>query len=169
MRHIQQKLVAEGGALKACSYFMFICNFEGAMATETDPPYCLVYPNIYEPHIPENERKHFNVQGSPPRPWIHECMCHTLLQCIDPALKKWKRHCNGHLVIPQGVQYDCLLPEVVRPHNHWALLMDPKVGKVFPMVSVGDFTLEDNIFPRTPGDSLLYTSKELDKLQRKGY
>ena len=39
-----------------------------------------------------------------------------------------------------------------------------KEGEVFPMVSVGDFTLEDNIFPGTPGDSLLYTSKELDKL-----
>ena len=43
----------------------------------------------------------------------------------------------------------------------------PQSGEVFPMVLVGDFALEDNIFPRTPGDSLLYTSKELDKLQRK--
>ena len=86
-RHIQQKLVAEGGALKACSYCMFICNFEGTMAAETDPPYCLVYPNIYEPCIPENERNHFNIQGSPPRPWIHECMCCTLLQHVNPTIK----------------------------------------------------------------------------------
>ena len=52
MGHTQQKLVAEGGALKACSYCIFICNFEGAMAAETDPPYCLVYPNIYKPQTP---------------------------------------------------------------------------------------------------------------------
>ena len=34
MRHIRQKLVAEGGALKAHSYCMFVCNFEGTMAAE---------------------------------------------------------------------------------------------------------------------------------------
>ena len=67
------------------------------------------------------------------------------------------------------MQYDHLLPEVVKPHNHWAPLMDLKAGEIFPMVLVGDFALEDNIFPGTPGDSLLYTSKELDKLRRKGY
>ena len=88
-RHIWQKLVTEGGALKVHSYRMFVCNFKGAMAAETDPPYSLVYPNIYEPRIPENERNSFNVQGGHPRPWIHECMCHTLLQCIDPAIKNW--------------------------------------------------------------------------------
>ena len=54
-RHIWQKLVAEGGTLKAHSHCMFVCNFKGAMAAETDPPYCLVYPNNYKPHIPENE------------------------------------------------------------------------------------------------------------------
>ena len=91
-------------------------------------------------------------------------MCHTLLQHIDPTIKNQQECCNGCLVIPWGVQYDRLLPEVVRPHIHQALLMDLKVGEVFPMVSVGDFALEDNTFPRTPGDSLLYTSKELDKL-----
>ena len=37
------------------------------------------------------------------------------------------------------------------------------------MVSVGDFMLEDNIFPGSPGDSLLSTDTELDRLQRRGY
>ena len=96
-------------------------------------------------------------------------MCCTLLQCIDPTIKNQQKHCIGHLVIRWGVQYDCLLPEVARSHNHWVPLMDLKAGEVFPMVLVGDFALEDNIFPGTPGDSLLYTSKELDKLRRKGY
>ena len=113
------------------------------MAAKTNPPYCLVYPNIYKCCVPENERNHFNVQGSPPRLRISECMCRTLLQHIDPTIKNQQRHCDGCLVIPWGVQYDCLLPEVVRPRNHWAPLMDLKVGEVFPMVSVGDFTLED--------------------------
>ena len=125
-------------------------------------------PHIFG-HIPTNQQNHFNVQGGPPGPQIHECMCCTLLQHVNPAIENQQRHCDGCLVIPQGAQYDRLLPEVVRPHNHWALLMDLKAGEVFPMVLAGDFALEDNIFPGTPGDSLLYTSKELDKLQRKGY
>ena len=168
-RHIRQKLLAEGGAVKVCSYCMFICNFEGTMAAETDPPYCLVYPNIYEPHIPENERNHFNIQGGPPRLQIHKCICHTLFQRVNPTIKNQQKHCDGCLVIPPEAQYDHLLPEVVRPCNHWAPLMDLKAGEVFPMVLVGDFTLEGNIFPGTPGDCLLYTSKELNKLRRKGY
>ena len=54
-RHIWQKLVAEGSTLKAHSYCMFVCNFKGTITAETDPPYCLVYPNIYKPRILENE------------------------------------------------------------------------------------------------------------------
>ena len=125
-------------------------------------------PTSTKPHIPKNEQNHLNVQGGLPGPWIHECMCHTLLQHIDPTVENRQRHCNGCLVIPRGAQYDRLLPEVVRPCNHQVPLMDLKAGEVFPMVLVGDFALED-IFPRTPGDSLLYTSKEHDKLRRKGY
>ena len=51
-------------------------------------------------------------------------------------------------------------------HNHWAPLVDLSMGEPFPLVPVGDFQLEDNIFPGTPHDSLLYTSKELTKLQK---
>ena len=36
------------------------------------------------------------------------------------------------------------------------------------MVPVGNVQLEDKIFPGTPGDSLLYTSKELDMLKQLG-
>ena len=139
------------------------------MAAKTDPPYCLVYPNIYKPHIPENKQNHLNVQGSPPGPWIHECMCHALLQHIESTKKNQQKHHDGCLVIPWGAQYDHLVPEVIRPCNHQVPLMDLNAGEVFPMVSVGDFTLKDNIFPGSPGDSLLYTNAELDKLQSKGY
>ena len=47
------------------------------------------------------------------------------------------------------------------PCNHWVLLVHLSTGEPFPLVPVGDFQLEDNIFPGTPGDSLLYTSEEL--------
>ena len=60
-----------------------------------------------------------------------------------------------------------MLPEVVIPHNHCTPLIDLTEGKVFPMVSIGDFTLEDKIFPGSPGDSLLYTDTEVVKLQER--
>ena len=72
-------------------------------------------------------------------------------------------------MIPRGAQYDHLLPKIVMLHNHQALLVDLSMGEPFPLVPVGDFQLEDNIFPRTPGNSLLYTSKELMRLQRMRY
>ena len=52
------------------------------------------------------------------------------------------------------------------PHNHQAPLVDLSMREPFPLVPVGDFQLEDNIFPGTPGDSLQNTSKELMKLQK---
>ena len=49
---ISQKLTAKGSAPKVCSYCMFLYNFDGVMATQTDPPYCLVYPITYQSSIP---------------------------------------------------------------------------------------------------------------------
>ena len=77
-----------------------------------------------------------------------------------------QQHHGSCLVIPLGAQYDHLLPEIMMPCNHWALLVDLSTGEPFPLVPVGDFQLEDNIFPGTPSDSLLYTSEELTKLQK---
>ena len=54
-RHVRQKLVAESGTLKAHSYCMFLCYFEDVMTAITNPPHCLVYPNIYESHVLEND------------------------------------------------------------------------------------------------------------------
>ena len=50
--------------------------------------------------------------------------------------------------------------------NHQVPLVDLSTGKPFPLVPVGSFQLEDNIFPGTPGDGLRYTSEELTKLQK---
>ena len=77
-----------------------------------------------------------------------------------------QQHHGSHLVIPQGAQYDHLLPEIMMPHSHLAPLVDLSMGEPFPLVPVGDFQLEDNVFPGTPSDSLLCTSEELMKLQK---
>ena len=62
-------------------------------------------------------------------------------------------------MIPWGAQYGCLLPKITMPHNHWALLVDLHTEYPFPLVLVGDFQLEDTIFPGTLGNSLLYNSE----------
>ena len=89
---------------------------------------------------PSQDRNHFNVQGGPPRLCTHFCLCHTLLQHADLSkAHRWK---------------------------YQALLIDLHMEKLFPMVLVGDFQLVDKIFPRMPGDSLLYNGNDLSKLQR---
>ena len=46
------------------------------------------------------------------------------------------------------------------------MLIDLHSRKPFPMVPVGDFQLVDKIFPGMPGDSLLFISDDLTKLQK---
>ena len=136
------------------------------MAVSTDPPYCLMYPNIYSTTVPHEDRHHFNIQGSPPRLCTHVCICHALLQHADLSeAYRWKYH-GSCLVIPRGVQYSHLVPEITMPCNHQAPLVDLHRGEPFPLVSAGDFQLEDNIFPGMPGDSLLYSSDDLAELRR---
>ena len=93
-----------------------------------------------------------------------QCICHALLQHADLSTDHRQQHHGSCLVIPWGAQYDHLLPEIMMPHDYQVLLVDLSTGVPFPLVQVGDFQLEDNIFPRTPGDSLLYTNEELVKL-----
>ena len=136
------------------------------MAVPTNPPYCLMYPNIYSITVPHVDRHHFNVQGSPPGLRTHACICCTLLQHADLSEAHRQKYHGSHLVIPQEVQYSCLLPKITMPCNHWVPLVYLHMGDPFPLVPVGDFQLEDTIFSGMPGDSLLYNSEDLAKLHR---
>ena len=109
------------------------------MALPTNLPYCLVYPNIYSSTIPEKDRHHFNVGGSPPGVHTHVCICHALLQHADMSADHRQQHHGSHLVIPRGVQYDHLLPKIMMPCNHQAPLVDFSMGEPFPLVPNGDF------------------------------
>ena len=164
LKHTKEKREASSSILRVQSYCMFVANFGGIVALPMDPPYCLMYPNIYSSTIPKKDRHHLNIGGSPPGVCTCMCICCTLLQHADMSTDHRQQHHRSHLVIPQGAQYDHLLPEIIMPCNHWALLVDLSMGGPFPLVPGGDFQLEDNIFPGTPGDSLLYTNEELTKL-----
>ena len=68
---------------EAHSFSMFIGNFSGLMVVPTDPPYCLMYPNIYSNEVPPKDKNHFNIMGGPPRLHTYTCICHALLQHAD--------------------------------------------------------------------------------------
>ena len=89
--------------------------------------------------------------------------CFSMPTCLRPT---GRNTMGSHLVISQGAQYSHLLPKITMPRNHQAPLIDLHSGEPFPLVLVGDFQLEDNIFPGMPGDSLLYNSDDLTKLHR---
>ena len=112
------------------------------------------------------DRHHFNVQGGPLGLCTCACICHTLLQHANLSEAHRQKYHRSCLVIPRGVQYSCLLPKITMPHNHQALLVELRTGDPFPLVPVGDFQLEDTIFPGMQGDSLLYNSEYLTKLRR---
>ena len=145
---------------------MFVANFGGLMAVPTEPPYCLMYPNIYAASVPPENRNHFNVKGGPPRLCTHVCICCTLLQHADLSEVHRGKYHGSCVVIPWGAQYNHLLPKITMPGNHRVPLIDLHMGEPFPMVPVGDFQLVDKIFPGMPGESLLYNSDDLAKLQR---
>ena len=160
------KWEACGSSGRVHSFSMFVANFGSLMAVPTEPPYYLVYPNIYSASVPPKDRNHFDVQCGPPRLHTHICICHALLQHADLSKAHRSKYHGNHMVIPWGVQYNHLLPKITMLCNHRVLLIDLHMGEPFPMVPVGDFQLIDKIFPGMPRDSLLYNSDDLTKLQR---
>ena len=52
LQKVRLKQEAGEGTGKVHSFCMFIANFGGLMAVPTEPPYCLMYPNIYSSEVP---------------------------------------------------------------------------------------------------------------------
>ena len=124
---------------------MLVANVGGIMAVPTDPPYCLVYLLIYSEDIATKNQNHFNTMGSPLGLCTCACICYALLQHADlTEAHKWKYN-GSHLIVPHGIQYKTLFPEITMPE------------KPYPMVMVGDFSLVDKIFPGSPGDNSMGT------------
>ena len=153
LKKARSKWAAGKDPSKAHSFSMFVGNFGGLMAVPTDPPYCLVYSNIYYNEVPPEDK-------------THACICCSLLWHADLSEAHRQNYHESHLVIPWGAQYSHLLPKITMLHNHQVLLIDLHSREPFPMVPVGDFQLVDKIFPGMPRDSLLFNSDNLTKLQK---
>ena len=134
-----------------------------------DPPYCLVYPIIYNDDIATQNQNHFNTAGSPSGVPTLDLMCHALLQHADLTEAHKQKYEGSHFIVPHGTQYKTLFLEITMPHNHQGPLIDHNSLKSYPMFVVGDFSLVDKVFLGTLRDSLLFNGKDLARLKRKGY
>ena len=74
------------------------------------------------------------------------------------------------LLVPWDAQYnEDGLPKVTKLHNHHSPLINPKSKEAYPMYDVGNFTLDDTLFPRVPRDSFLYDGDVGDQLEQQGF
>ena len=148
---------------------MLVTNFSGIMAVPMDPPYCLMYPIVYNDSVATQNQNHFNTTGSPSGLCTHACMYHALLLHADLTEAHKQKYEGSHLIVPCSAQYKTLFSEITMLHNHWGLLINHNSGKPYPMVTGRDFCLVDKIFLGTPRDSLLFNGEDLTRLKRKGY
>ena len=160
-----EKAQKRGSKSGPCSYSLLVANYGGIIVVPTEPPYCLIYPTMYETEVPAEDQHHFNTRGNPVGMHTGACMCLALLQLADtqPALQlTFKGSC---LIIPHGTQYKNLFPEIMALHNHWGPLKDPKTGLPFPMEAVEVFCLVDRLFPGIAGASLVFCKADLTELK----
>ena len=133
------------------------------MAIPTNPPYCLVYPTVYNDDM--EDQNQFNMAGSPSGMRTCSCICCALLQHMNKDPAHQRAYEGSHLIIPCGAQYRTLFPEIVTPHNHQGPLIDHNTGELYPMAGVREFFLMDTIFPGSPGDRLLFKEDDLERLK----
>ena len=82
-RHTQNK---DPG--RVCSYVLLVANYGGIMAIPTNPPYCLVYPTLYNEDT--EDQNHFITPASPSGMHTCACMCQALLQHADMDPVHWR-------------------------------------------------------------------------------
>ena len=124
--------------------------------------------NTYLSTVPLKEQTSFNTVGSPLGLHLGKCMCRALLQVANLSKERKWQYGGSCLIILHGAQFSNRFPTIFEPHNHSPLLKDAE-GVPYPMEAVGDFTLEDKIFPGILGDTLLFDSPKLVRLQQKNY
>ena len=124
-RHAQNK--DPGGAH---SYSLLIANYGDIMPIPTDPPYCLVYPTVYNNDT--EDQNHFNTAASLLGMQTCSCMCHILLQHVDKDPVHQRTYEGSCLIIPHSAQYWTLFPEIVMPCNHQGPLMITILGNPTP-------------------------------------
>ena len=142
----KKKYGAAGCKLPMQSYTLLVGNFGCRIAMPTNPLYCLVYANTYSPTAPLLKQTPLNTTGSPLGLHLGKCMCCALLQVAHLSTERKWQYEGSCLIIPSSAQFTNIFPTIVEPHNHSLLLRNAE-GVLYPLEVVGDFALEDKIFP----------------------
>ena len=155
---------------QACSFCLFVEDYESMMALPTEPPYCLVYPIHFFNDMPTDLSNQHHMDLFPPGLCCWECVCHQLIQRAN-LHEKWETIMGGsHFLLPHRAQYnDNLHPWLIRPWNHRSLLVDPIMAQHYPLVEVGSFTMQDPLLPGTARDSYVYWGDARQWLEQRGY
>ena len=91
------------------------------------------------------------------------------LQFAKEDPNQCRQYSGSQLILPRGAQYkEWLFPKILKLWNHQEPLTDPANEEPYLMELVGDLRATDPIFKGCYGDSLLYTSRELDRLRWQG-
>ena len=136
------------------------------MAVPTNPPYCLVYPTEFADGTPAVARDHRHPKNTLHALCTKWCMCCHTLQYANLLSDDQMEYIGSQLLIPCRAQYpEDGIPQLVKPHNHRGPLLDSNNGKPYPMHNIGNFSLDDVLFPSVPGDSFLYDGDVHDKLE----
>ena len=97
-------------------------------------------------------------------------MCCCTLQSMNMSLDDQMEYTSSQLLIPWGTQYpEDGVPHIVKSCKHRGPLLNSNDGKAFPMYSVGNFSLDNALFPSVPRDSFLYDGDVHDKLIQQGF
>ena len=160
---VQAALKAWGNPSKRRAFCLFVSNYGGAMSFPMDLPYCLVYPTSY---VRDVDPDHFDTCNNPAGTCLHRCICCAMLQFANDDPNQCRKYSGSHLILPRRARYnDCLFPAILKPQNHWELLMDSSTKEPFPMELVEDFRAADSIFKGCYWDSLLYSDADLHQLR----
>ena len=163
LKAVCNALKARGDPSKRHTFCLFVSSYGGTISVPTDPPYSLVYPMSYMRDI---ELDHFDIHNNPARTCLRHCICRTTQQFAEDDPNQCREYSGSQLILPHGAQYkERLFSKTLKPWNHWGLLTDPANEEPYPMELVGDFWVTDPVFKGCYGDSLLYTSRELNRIR----
>ena len=119
-------------------------------------------------YVRDVELDHFDTRNNPAGTHLHCCICHATLQYMNDDPNQHREYSGSHLILPCRAKYkERLFPKILKPQNHWELLMESAAKEPFPMELVGNFRSTDLIFKGCYSDLFLYTDGDLGQLRRR--
>ena len=150
------------------TYCMIVGDYGGPLAFATQLPFCTAYPLSFS-NRDDPLRMTFCHAHNYPWSFTTDVLLVRQLLARDCSLHEhvWDR-CRRHVLIPRGVHFSNIIPEIEVPHGHSAPYYNPRTGVEVPFFTMGPFTSTDTLFPGAPGDLDLYTDMEISGLEKVG-